>query len=173
MAQVKRNQPNLFDAIQQIKLEQLPIDNYQHTERKRGVTTTWFVHVYEAHIGHLHQQWANLNRIIQVHKTVESTEKTTHSERFYISDLSKDSASFFHEGIRGHWGIENNLHRTKDVFHNEDANGIKKGNGPINMSIISSMVINIHRFNGEYSMPDAQIKFCCHLERAVEQYQFW
>jgi len=124
-------------------------------------------------VGKLHREWANLRRIIQVHKTVEGTHKTTHSERFYISDVINDNASFFHEGIRAHWAIENKLHRTKDVFHKEDANRIRTKNGPINMSIISSLAINIHRINGATSMPDSQIKFCCHLKRTVQKYKFW
>jgi len=86
--------------------------------------------------------------------------------------LTNDNASFFHKGIRKHWGIENNVHRTKDVFHHEDANGIRKRNGPINMSIISSIAINVHRFNGATSMPDSQIKFCCHLKESVDSYHF-
>lgn len=142
------------------------------TEIKRGVKTTWYVHVYEAHIGLLHREWKNLNRIIQVHKTVESSSKMSHSERFYISDLKNNNAKFYHQGIRQHWQIENNLHRTKDVFHHEDKNGIRKGNGPIVMSIISSLAINIHRANGSRSMPDSQIKFRCHLRQTVEKYHF-
>lgn len=172
VGQVKKNQPKLLKAIEQVKLEQIPIDMYSYTETARGLTTTWSVHLYEGHVGQLHKEWANLNRIVEVHKVVESAFKTTHSSRHYISDVKNNNAAFFHEGIRAHWQIENNVHRTKDIFHKEDDNLIKKKNGPINMSIMSSIAINIHRTHSNASMPDNQIKFRCHLKETVKKHQF-
>lgn len=172
VAQVKRNQPNLHAAIQKVKLEHLPVDSFEHRERTRGKQVTWSVHVYRAHVGKLHREWKNLNRIIQVHKVVEDSKKTIHSERFYISDLTYNDAEFYHQGIRQHWAIENRLHRVKDMVHGEDGNRIKTKNGPINMSIISSTAINIHRMNGSTSITNSQIKFCCHLKQSMEKYKF-
>ncbi len=76
----------------------------------------------------------------------------TDSDRVYISDLFTTCSASYQQGIRGHWGIENLLHREKDVLHNEDGNGIKIQNGPVNMSIISSFAINIHRNNNYKSL---------------------
>ncbi|MGB0983130.1 MAG: hypothetical protein ACPG19_03755 [Saprospiraceae bacterium] len=45
-------------------MEHPPIDNFYHSERSRGKDITWTTHVYPAHIGVLHREWANLNRII-------------------------------------------------------------------------------------------------------------
>ena len=169
---MKRNQPKLHEAIQNIKLEHPPVDSYYHSERNRGKDITWAVHVYSAHIGVLHKEWVNLNRIIQVHKIVEHKDRVSHSERFYISDLTTYNAAFYHHGIRGHWAIENKLHRTKDIFHSEDNNGIKKGSGPLTMSTISSIALNIHQKKGGKSITDNQIKFCCHLKEAMAKYGF-
>ena len=38
--------------------------------------------------------------------------------------------------MRGHWGIENNLHWQMDVSFGEDANRTREGHGPENLSLI-------------------------------------
>jgi len=129
---------------------------------------TWSVLLYEAHVGPLHKEWSKLKRIVQVHKNVEKGKNRSTNQRFYISDLNNRNAKYYHQGIREHWGIENRLHWVKDVVHKEDKNRIRKDNGPINMSIFSSIAINIHRKNGNDSITEGQIKFCCNLPSALE-----
>lgn len=162
MAQVKGNQPKLLKSIHQITTTQSPLDFFEYKERQKGKAVTWSVFVYEAHIGVLHKEWAELKRIIQVHKIIQGA-KTKHNDRYYISNLKKSNASFYHQGIRGHWNIENRLHWVKDVMHKEDRNRIRTGNGPISMSIMSSIAINIHRNNGSDSIINGQIKCCCDI----------
>ena len=164
MAQVKGNQPRLYKAIQDNILQQLPLEVYEHEERNRGKDINWSVHLYEAHLGKWHKDWPGVKRIIQIHKTVEHKSKVTHSDRYYISDLNQTSALKYHDGIRKHWGIENRLHWVKDVVHKEDQNRIRKGNGPINMSIMSTIAINIHRKHGNDSITNGQIKCGCNLK---------
>ncbi len=168
MAQVKRNQPRLYNKIGETIRGEYPLDHYQYEERSRGAIVKWTVLLYEAHIGVLHKEWANLKRIVQVHKSVEKRNKKSTNQRFYISDLDNCNAQYYHKGIRGHWGIENRLHWVKDVVHKEDDNRIKTNNGPINMSIFSTIAINIHRKNGNDSITEGQIKFCCNLKQTLK-----
>jgi len=70
-----------------------------------------------------------------------------------MSDLDLN-AEEFHQGIRGHWGIENRLHWVKDEIHKEDKNKIRCGTGPVAASIFSSIAINIHRKNGNDSISE-------------------
>lgn len=48
--------------------------------------------------------------------------------------------------IREHWGIENRLHRTRDVVFNEDKSTIRIGHAPQTMAILKNIVTSIfHR----------------------------
>ena len=88
---------------------------------------------------------------------------------FFMSDLNL-SAEEFHQGIRGHWGIENRLHWVKDGIHKEDKNKIRCGTGPVAASIFSSIAINIHRKNGNDSIYEGQIKFRNNVKYLVKFY---
>ena len=99
-----------------------------------------------------------MSRFIHVHKKTESKSKLTHADRFYITSCFQSCAKYFHEGIRGHWRIENSLHWVKDVIIGEDQNQIRKDNGPVNSAIFSSIAINLHRKNGQYSISHGHMK---------------
>jgi len=47
--------------------------------------------------------------------------------------------------VRGHWGIENQLHWLLDVVLDEDANRARKDNAPENLAILRRLAINIIR----------------------------
>jgi predicted transposase YbfD/YdcC len=44
---------------------------------------------------------------------------------------------------RGHWGIENGLHRVKDVTFGEDASLIHTGSGPLVMALLRDTVVSL------------------------------
>ena len=84
--------------------------------------------------------------------------REVHSDRYYISDYFQSDAQFYHEGIRGHWTIENSLHWVKDVIIGEDNNQVKSGSGAINRAVCTSIAINIQRKNGQYSISEGHIE---------------
>lgn len=137
------------------------MDYYEDQEKNHGRHSWWFVHVFDASHSHKAKEWKNLRRVIHVHKKTicTKTKKESHNDRFYISDLFKTSAQDYHVGIRGHWKIENTLHWVKDVIHGEDKNRLKTNYAPMNTATFSSIAINIHRRNGNYSITEGQIKF--------------
>jgi len=159
VAQVKGNQPKLFNSIQEAIVKQEPLSFFQEKEKAHGRDTTWDVTVYNARNHQKAEEWKNLTRFIHVHRTCIMKGKVSHSNRLYISDLYHSDAEVFHKGIRGHWGIENRLHHVKDVIHQEDENRIRTKNGPVNMATISSIAINIHRNNGNDSIKDGQMEY--------------
>jgi predicted transposase YbfD/YdcC len=65
--------------------------------------------------------WAGLNTIIEVQseRTIMANGAVTRDTRYYISSLLL-SADHIATYIRGHWGIENQLHYMLDVFWGED-----------------------------------------------------
>lgn len=159
VCQVKGNQPNLFKEIQQVIVSQKPVDRFEEHEKDHGRHSSWYVSVFDATLTPQMDEWKNLRRFIHVHKKTIKKGKESHSDRLYISDLFQTCAESFHKGIRGHWTIENSLHWVKDVIHNEDNNRIVKNNGPVNSAVFSSIAINIHRKNGNWSITEGQIKF--------------
>jgi len=167
IAQIKRNQPNLHDAILRLAEVEKPTDNYVLKQRIKGKDVVWQVSMFEANVGRLLEKWANLRWIIRVQKRVIKQGKITKSNRFFISDVQTKDAEFFHEKIRQHWLIENQLHWIKDVVHREDKNRIRTANGPINMSIISSIAINIHRRAENTSITESQTKYCFNILGAL------
>lgn len=65
--------------------------------------------------------WAGLNTIIQIQseRTIMANGTITNDTRYYISSLHlpADQIAAY---VRGHWGIENQLHYMLDVFWGED-----------------------------------------------------
>jgi predicted transposase YbfD/YdcC len=59
------------------------------------------------------------------------------------------------DGIRGHWGIENRLHRVKDVIYEEDFSPQKSGLAPINLSLIKTWVLTLLKVQGFNSITEA------------------
>jgi len=77
-----------------------------------------------------------------------------HEVVYYISNLKLDAEKFAC-GIRGHWGIENRLHYVKDVVFREDDSPITNINAATNLSIITTIAINLLRNNGYSSITKA------------------
>jgi predicted transposase YbfD/YdcC len=57
--------------------------------------------------------------------------------------------------IRGHWLIEDQLHRVRDVTDDEDRSQIRTGNGPRVMASLRNLAITVLRLNGETSIAAA------------------
>ena len=171
LLQVKRNQPSLYTQIQERMLEQAPLDGWQDHDIGHGRHTQWHIAVYNAIDHPKAEQWPELKRFIHVHRICYDTQKktTAHSDRYYITDLATTDAAIYGKGIRSHWKIENSLHWVKDVIHGEDKNAIRKGNGPINQAIISSIAINWHRAGGNWSIKEAQVYASANIKEIICQ----
>lgn len=168
VVQVKANQPSLFKEIQDTIAHQIPLDYYEEHEKDHGRHSSWYVRVFNAIDSNKAEQWKKLRRFIHIHKRTISKGKESHSDRLYLSDLYDTSAKNYHQGVRGHWTIENSLHWVKDVIHNEDRNAIKTNNGPVNSAVFSSIAINIHRSNGTHSITESQTKFGAKLKKIFD-----
>ena len=156
-AQVKLNQKTLFRTIEQATVEQEPLDCYAvENEKGHGRTSSWYVSVYEAQNSPKATEWKDLRRFIHVHRIKQQKGQTSHSDAYYITNCFEIDAELYYHGSRGHWGIENKLHWVKDVFHQEDKNRIRKQNGPMVHSVLSTIAINLHRKEGFESILEAQ-----------------
>jgi predicted transposase YbfD/YdcC len=87
-------------------------------------------------------RWKNLKAIgIAVNNTMRDGVMTVFI-RYYI--LSRYlSGRRFAEAVRGHWGIENNLHWQLDVSFSEDQSRIRKGHADTNFSTLRRTALSL------------------------------
>ena len=64
-------------------------------------------------------------------------------ERRYYLCPSKLNAETFARVVRGHWGIENGLHRVLDVVFRDDLARLRSGHEPANMAIVKHAAMNL------------------------------
>lgn len=134
---LKENQGELFQQINEY-LEKnkslLPCYDQINKDHGRGEKRV----VYSTpKVGYLDatDAWKNLNSIVLVESTrIVNNKESTH-KRIYISSLTNESPEKFANLIRGHWGIENNLHWHLDLTFREDDSRVRKDNGPMNLNI--------------------------------------
>lgn len=164
---MKKNQKTLYEAAAQVSSVQQPLSVLDKSESGHGRQSCWRTSVFDASQHPKSKEWAGLKRFVKVQRSGTRKGKVYTEVSYYISSLEEDRAEVFHAGIRGHWGIENKLHWVKDVVHGEDANGVKKNNGPVNSSVVSTIALNIHRQHGHQSVTLGQIKFASNLKELI------
>ena len=139
---VKGNQPKLLNAVKQTVTEEKPIDYSKEEAIVRGRLEIRETFLY-ARMDNMAEGWESISRIAYVKRCFLSKTKEHNSESFYVSDLKNDSAKFFAQGIRSHWGIENKLHFTKDVTMREDAECTKNKRAAPNLALFRNFAFNI------------------------------
>lgn len=142
--QIKGNQPQLLAGIQACHAaEPAPAGAYHcHQERRSGRVNTWKTSVYACLDPALQAIWAGLVRFVVVVKTVAYRGQTTERRHYYLTSLAALPAAALAAGIRGHWGIENKLHRTRDVHFKQDTNGIRHPVAAANMALLNTLALN-------------------------------
>ena len=89
--------------------------------------------------------WPGLCRLIRVQTERRGPRgKRQRSVRYYISSRPGDAEALL-ALVRGHWGVENGLHRTLDVQFREDDCRLRTGNGPAVMGIFRRAALNMVR----------------------------
>lgn len=69
--------------------------------------------------------------------------------------------------LRGYWGIENGLHRRRDVTLREDATRATVGQAGHNLAILNNLTIALTLSNGHHNLPKAQRLFDAQPECAL------
>lgn len=80
------------------------------------------------------QDWSNLKGLGAVTSKVEEQGKIRTDTRYFITSLT--DIEEFAAAVRGHWGIENQLHWCLDVVFREDASRARRDNSPLNLNVM-------------------------------------
>ena len=86
--------------------------------------------------------WTGLARVVVVVKTVPRAPQMSRPTRYYLTSLRTRPVAELAAGIRGHWGIENKLHRTRDVHFRQDTNGIRPPRAAVNMALFNTVALH-------------------------------
>src|SRR5438045_7581321 len=88
-------------------------------------------------------QWPALASVAAVERVCEGPQGRGDVERrYYISSLENPDAATMARCVRGHWGIENQLHWQLDVSFGEDQRRVRKDHGAENFSRLCRMSLN-------------------------------
>lgn len=175
---VKGNQDTLEKNIRLFFIDPPFKANMQkHTtvDRWKGVIEVREVHVSDDPQLLSYLSWPGLTHVWEMKKTVTEDGKTTTTvsvgiARIPAGILEKEKPAEQLCGyIRGHWGIENRLHRTRDMTFNEDKSTIRKGHAPQTMAILRNIVTSIFHRATVRNFKSAMRKFAANPE---ELFQF-
>lgn len=124
-------------------------DYHEATESGHGRIETrrvWVTAVVENLGPELLAQWPDLNSLVMVEDRRQdlgdAEGKITVERRVFISSLAHPSAQQAGGYVRGHWGVENQLHWRLDMCYGEDESRIRKGHGAENFSRLRRIAMN-------------------------------
>lgn len=139
---LKGNQKGTFDDVKMLVDHVAPDNEYVEYEKQNGKVITRHCKIFtkidmmqEAH------RWRNLKTVVCLDKSTCYKETTTNETRYFLSSLEADACDHC-KIIREHWGIENKLHRTLDVYFDEDKSTKRRGHSAQNFSLFRKLAIS-------------------------------
>ena len=154
---VKENQPTLYNDLRLLfdpppSLAALPLHDQREAQtRDRG-------HGRQDEVRHLvastdlndYTVWPGLAQVFRLTRTWREHGETKRALHYGITSLAPEDGP--PERLlalkRGHWSIENGLHRVKDVTLGEDQSLIHQGQGPTVMALLRDAAISLLRRAG-------------------------
>ncbi len=113
--------------------------------------------------------WPGVAQVFRLERTWREGEKAKRARHDGITNLAPQEADAARVLAlrRGHWGIENRLHRRKDVTFGEDASLIHVGQGPTVMALLRDAAVSLLHRAGVRWVASRLRTHSQHPERAV------
>lgn len=166
---VKCNQKKLYQAIKQAiddgKAKGLGntrrYQQYGNEEQTHGmiIRRTCITHGDAFFLGNQKHKWLGCKSFAELttERTVKKTGQTTVETCYLLTSLPNDPKRILDYKI-SHWGIENGLHWSLDVFFKEDAMG-KKMNSALNFSLLTKVaLVTLKNDRLKRSLPGKRVK---------------
>lgn len=114
-------------------------------------------------------EWPGLQQVFRVERTWRQESQAKRTVRYGITSLAPDRADAARLLAlrRGHWSIENQLHRHKDVNFGEDASLVHVGQGPMVMALLRDAALSLLHRAGIRRIASCLRTHSQHPERAV------
>lgn len=88
------------------------------------------------------EKWKGLRSVGVVESVREVKGETSIERRYYLSSLPRDIINFA-KAVRGHWGVENQLHWQMDVTFGEDQSRARTGHAAENLATLRRLALNL------------------------------
>lgn len=166
---VKGNQGTLEESIR-LYFADLPfkaqLETHTMTDRWKGRRERRHLRMSSDSQLLTYLKWPGLTHIWECTREVTRKGVTTREVAVGIASLPEEyaSAQKLNYYIRGHWSIENSLHRTRDVSFHEDKATIRTRGAPQLMAALRNLVISIFHRATVRSFPTAFRRFAAHPE---------
>lgn len=143
---LKDNQPILCGLVESLFNACVPMSTHEMEEKGHGrheKRTCSIMDTKELEKEGMYEEWPGLKRIIKM--TRERTVNGVKSVEtvYYLSSQEKSEAEYFNRRIRGHWGVENNLHWHLDITFGEDRCRVRTGNAAENLSALRKFSLEL------------------------------
>jgi len=158
---VKDNQPHLLEDICACLAEAMETpkatiqqDSYDTQEKGHGreEKRSYLIVVNPSGIRN-QEAWAKLQVVGLCYSEREVAGERSEELHYFIGSRVM-SARQYAEALRGHWGIENNLHWQLDVVFGEDANRVQHRNGAENLALVRRLaLVLLKKQAGKQSIP--------------------
>lgn len=164
---VKGNQEKLQEDLK-LFFEKPPfkaeIEEYQTLEKNKSRVEKRIIWMSQDLTDYLN--WPGLTHVFKIQRGRSDKAGKTSETVYGIAPLLKEYSSIkdLSRYLRGHWSIENNLHRVRDVSFQEDKSTIRKGHAHQVMAGLRNLVISIFQRGNVKSYPQAFRRFSAHPE---------
>jgi len=153
---VKENQPTLHEKVRSL-MDEAILDQFKgmrhgyceeadDSHGRRQTRRTWVTNEVNWLGEEVLSAWEGLASVVAVERTRQDlgdlTGKVTIERSYFISSHDSTDARWLGQGIRQHWGVENQLHWCLDVGMNEDQSRLRIKQGAENFSRLRRIAVN-------------------------------
>ena len=125
-----------FEVAAALGFEGIEHDIYETHERGHGrVEKRTYIVLYNLGLIDEKDKWKNLSAVGLCIREREQDGKLSIEDHYFMGSR-KMGAQAYAGGLRGHWGVENNLHWQLDISFAEDANQMADRNAAQNLAVI-------------------------------------
>jgi predicted transposase YbfD/YdcC len=150
---VKDNQKRLYQDVQDLfrgaqasNFREVAHDFQQTVEKGHGrieIRRCWTL-AEPSYLDYLTEarDWQGLRTVIMVEAERQIGSLTTVETRYFIASIENNAALALY-AVRGHWGIENQVHWILDIAFREDESRVRKDHGPENFAVLRHIALNL------------------------------
>lgn len=159
---VKDNQPTLRAAVERVAAAAaaaafagVPIG--EEVEDGHGRQEERYVSVFGTPAG-IPADWPDVAAVVQVNREREVGGTRTCTTHYYLTSYAGTAAEMA-AFVRGHWGIENELHWVLDVVFREDDSRVRAGHAGENLAMVRRVAVSLlRRAPGKGTTPTKRLK---------------